>query len=316
MVKQITVQNLDTGQEVFLSAFGDSYYVLDEIDWDLPSVSFAEYELPEQIGSSVYNTTIGTKVPKITGYVVAAQAKEKIQAETWEEYYSKAEKRIEENKKNLNKILNPLHTIRVIAGEYYLEGKVSGLAKYSMTEEENNEVLCKFSFEFKAFNSMFRKIEDEEGNRKFSVTEGMFHFPMVWLQNNTVFGVIGKSKLITITNSGDVSVGAVITIDINGGTAVNPSFFSAEDGAEIKFIREFENGEQLVIDTRKGEEDAYVITAEGEQEDLLGYLSDNSTFVQISQGEGRYGYTAESETDIYMTVSVNFEGEYFYMEGM
>lgn len=316
MVKQITIKNLTTGQEVFLSVFGDSYYVLDEIDWDRPGISFATYELPEQIGSSVYNTAVSTRTPKITGYVVAEKAMEKIQAATWEEYYNKAEETIEENKRLLNKIINPFHVIRVISGEYYIEGKVSNIISYSDTEQENNEILCKFSFEFTAFNSMFRKLEDEEGNRSFSVVKETFRFPMVWTQNNTVFGIIGKSKLITITNSGDVPVGVVITIDILGGTAKNPTFFDANTNESIGFERDFENGEQIVIDTRKGEEDAYVITADGENESLLGYLLTESVFVKIKQGEGQYGYSADEGTETYMNVNVSFAGEYFYMEDM
>ena len=82
MVKKVTLTNSVTKDSIVIDS-KDGYYIIDEIDWDTPSVEMSAYRVPYQIGQSYAGLTVGTRKPTITGYVVAKDVE---QANTWEQY--------------------------------------------------------------------------------------------------------------------------------------------------------------------------------------------------------------------------------------
>lgn len=315
MIDTVTIINMNTGVNINLTKDGYEYFVLDEIDWDEAAITMNTYELPKQIGSTAISVSIGTRKPKITGYVIGLRVNDRLTAGTWKERWDQQEEMIEQNKNILNRVMNPFHILRIVAGEYYLEGRCSTLPKYSKSESENNQVLCKFSVEFECFDPMFKKTEAK--STLFAEKKNKFVFPWVIKKTGNIFGVIEKNKLITVTNDGDVETGAVIEMSISGGEVKNPSFFDATTREQIKIEGTYQDGDKIVIDTNIGNESA-VLIKEGEDQEqvLLGYMTDDSVFVQIKQGEEVYGYTADGGTDVFMSVIVTIEEKFFCIDKM
>lgn len=312
MVNAISISDVDTNEYVNITKYGDEYFVLDSIDWDTAAITMSTYELPKQIGASVVGVAIGTRKPKITGYVVGLRSGDTIGSKTWKEYFEAQQEIIEQNKVTLNRLLNPLRTLRIVAGEYYLEGRVSTLPKYSTSEEENNEVMCKFTVEFTCFNPMFRKLN--ANTILFTEREDKFRFPWVIKKTGNIFGVIIRNSLMTVTNSGDIETGAIIEMIAEGGEVKNPSFFDAETNEMIKIEYTLQSGDRLIINTNTGSESVTVMKEDSGEEVVLGYMTDDSVFVQIKRGLGTYGYSADGETAVFLKVTVTIEEQMFTIE--
>ena len=71
MIQELQIINKVNGQQLSLARDGSTQYVLDEIDWDVPSVSFSTYRVPFQIGVSLSGVELGTRQPSITGYIIS-----------------------------------------------------------------------------------------------------------------------------------------------------------------------------------------------------------------------------------------------------
>ena len=102
MVKKVTLTNSVTKDSIVISS-NDGYYIIDEIDWDTPSVEMSAYRVPYQIGQSYAGLTVGTRKPTITGYVVAKDVE---QASTWEQYWQNCETAVQDKKEELDRIVS------------------------------------------------------------------------------------------------------------------------------------------------------------------------------------------------------------------
>ena len=58
MIQELQIINKVNGQQLSLARDGSTQYILDEIDWDVPSVSFSTYRVPFQIGASLSGVEI------------------------------------------------------------------------------------------------------------------------------------------------------------------------------------------------------------------------------------------------------------------
>ena len=66
--------NTDTQEEIELNKGGNGRFVLDSIDWDMPTIEQETYRVPFQIGKTLEGMTVGTRKPSLVGYVVADTA--------------------------------------------------------------------------------------------------------------------------------------------------------------------------------------------------------------------------------------------------
>ena len=116
-------------------------FIIDTIDWDMPSVSMDSYRVPFQVGTTLSGVTVGTRKPTVTGYITANLEQEEIIGMTWKEYFEKQEKAIQENKMKLDKLISVYQDVLIIVGEYFLKARPTQSPKYSTDISLSNFIL-------------------------------------------------------------------------------------------------------------------------------------------------------------------------------
>lgn len=314
MIDEITIQNMRTGETIVLDKTGDTGLVISEIDWDSASVTNESYRIPFQIGETLSSTVVGTRVPTITGYVVSNNTP--VLGTTWEEYYKAQKEDVENKKDNLNKFISIYDTYRIIAGDFYLEGIPRQPIKYSYDENENNEVLCLFEIELGCYNPTFKCVG---GNTEtFYELINMFHLPM----NPTSSGplVFGERKITTqktINNMGDVSTGMVITIEPLYGSISGFTITNVSTGEQFKITYTMDMDSYIVLNTRLGEEDIYIVDREsGDTQSLISVIDIDSAFLQLQRGENLILCETSNEADGELDVTIEYTERFFNIKEM
>ena len=290
-------------------------FVIDTIDWDMPSVSMDSYRVPFQVGTTLSGVTVGTRKPTVTGYITANLEQEEILGMTWKEYFEKQEKAIQDNKMKLDKLISVYQDVLIIVGEYFLKARPTQSPKYSTDMKENNEVLCYFSLEFECYNPLFYK-----GSKHVNLAaiSGGFHFPLIIPPEKIMFGEIFRRQSINIENNGDADVGCIIRIKANGGVVKNPKIYNVNTNEFLEFDGvTLDNGDYITIKTDIGEENAIkhdISTATDIS--IIGNLKSKSSFFQIKQGSNFYAYSVAEDYVNNIEVSIEFIERYFNLKGM
>ena len=316
MIHKVNVLNVVTNSGIIIDKEGNSPYVLDEIDWDSPSVSMDTYRVPYQVGETPTGVVVGTRKPTIVGYVIADMSTQSVLGMSWTEYYDLQEQAIEESKLALDKVISVYQDVRIEANGYYLDARPTQPPKYSNTESQNNKVLCYFELEFECYKPLFY----QSGKTiNLAMVIGRFHFPLIIPQEKKmIFGEILRRQSINIENSGDSDVGCVITISANGGIVKDPKVYNVNTGEFIGFEGvTLEDGDYIRINTDIGEENAIKHIADtAEDVSVVGSITKGSKFIQIQQGSNFYAYDVGEEYRNNIEVSVMFTEKYFNVRGM
>lgn len=314
MIKQLSIQNMTTN-DILEFVADKPPFIIDTIDWDMPSVSMDSYRVPFQVGTTLSGVTVGTRKPTVTGYITANLEQEEIIGMTWKEYFEKQEKAIQENKMKLDKLISVYQDVLIIVGEYFLKARPTQSPKYSTDMKENNEVLCYFSLEFECYNPLFYK-----GSKHVNLAaiSGGFHFPLIIPPEKIMFGEIFRRQSINIENSGDADVGCIIRIKANGGVVKNPKIYNVNTNEFLEFDGvTLDNGDYITIKTDIGEENAIkhdISTATDIS--IIGNLKSKSSFFQIKQGSNFYAYSVAEDYVNNIEVSIEFTERYFNLKGM
>ena len=312
MVKSIVLTNLKTQDVITISKDGFDY-ILDEIDFDSPAVTLATYRMPFQIGESLSGVTVGTRKPNITGYIVCDTRNVHTSGMTWQDFFDYQEREIEQKKDNLNKLFSIYQDIRIQVGDFYLLGRPSSPPKYSITEKENNEVLCYFTLDVTCFTPVFygssQKID-------LATVTDLFHFPLIIPEGGIAFGSVMRRQSIPITNNGDTKAGCVITIKASGGSVQNPKVYNVNSGEtfELEGVT-LNDGEYIEINTKINEENVTKHTS-NETVSLIGNVKTGSTFLKIEQGANYYSYDFGVGDVNNAEVSIEFTEEFFNIKNM
>lgn len=313
MVEKIKITNLSKNISVELLG-SEGNFILDSIDWDMPSVSMDTYRIPYQVGASLSGLTVGTRQPAITGYVIGIT--ESSLGDTWEDYYKKQLESIEQNKLFLDSVISVYQDVLIEANGYKLKARPTQPPKYSIRQNENNDVLCFFSLGFECYGPMF--YQDSKTNY-LSTIEKMFHFKLIIPQETGVmFGVNKGTNNTVIDNNGDSPVGIVVTFKAATGTVKNPVVYNIETN---KFIGvdgiELFRGDVLTINTETGEESVKLHRAStGEDEIAIGYLLPGSTFLKADIGKSYFAYRVDEGYERNADVSIKITEQYFNIKGM
>lgn len=314
MIKQLSIQNMKTN-DILEFVADKPPFIIDTIDWDMPSVSVDSYRVPFQVGTTLSGVTVGTRKPTVTGYITANLEQDEILGMTWKEYFEKQEKAIQENKMKLDKLISVYQDVLIMVGEYFLKARPTQSPKYSTDMKENNEVLCYFSLEFECYSPLFYK-----GSKHVNLAaiSGGFHFPLIIPPKKIMFGEIFRRQSISIENSGDADVGCIIRIKANGGVVKNPKIYNVNTNEFLGFDGvTLDNGDYITIKTDIGEENAIkhdISTATDIS--IIGNLKSKSSFFQIKQGSNFYAYSVAEDYVNNIEVSIEFTERYFNLKGM
>lgn len=314
MIKQISIQNIETN-EVLEFIADKPPFVIDTIDWDMPSVSMDSYRVPFQVGTTLSGVTVGTRKPTVTGYITAGLESEEVLGMTWKEYFEKQEEAIQENKMKLDKLISVYQDVLITVGDYFLNARPTQPPKYSTDMKENNEVICYFSLEFECYNPLFYK-----GSKLISLAmiSGGFHFPLIIPSEKVIFGEIFRWQSISIENNGDADVGCIIRIKANGGVVKNPKIYNVNTNEFLEFDGvTLDNGDYITITTDIGEENAVKHDISTTTDiSVIGNLKPKSKFFQIKQGSNFYAYYVEEEYINNVEISIEYTERYFNVRGM
>lgn len=318
MIDFITLRNFTRQKSVEVKKDGINF-VLDSIDWDAPSVETNGYRVPYQIGNTLSNVIVGTRKITIIGYIIANTMNIDTHGLTWDEYFKKQKEEIETNKEYLNDMISIYEEILVIVDGYYLEGYPTQPVKYSDTEEENNEVLCKFLVEIECFDPTFYK---DSTMVHLAYTSPVFHFPLILTEDKSdeyvVFGEVHKRQSILIENKGSIDVGCKIVIKAIGGSVTNPKVYNVSTGEYIEFTGiTLSDGETLTITTETGNENAirHSLTRDT-NESVIGHMKPGSDFFNVLRGSYYYAYSASEESMNNIDVTIEFTERFFSIRGM
>ena len=320
MIQELQIINKVNGQQLSLAMDGSTQYVLDEVDWDVPLVSFSEYRVPSQIGVSLYGVEIGTRKPSITGYVVSNVHGMEFLGKGWNEFLEAQLQDVEQKKYELNRVINPLQDIRVIVGDYFIEGRPSSAVKFSNKENENNEVLCMFTIDVNCFSPMFRLNKGKQV--VLAKVQPKFRFPWILKEKGNIMGVISNQKIINVVNNGDCDVGGIIKLEAVGGTVQNPTIFNVDTQEQFMIRLILQEGDYLLINTKIGEENVihhhvnYLSTGKPKDENVIADVIEGSTFLQFKQGSNLYGYSVEHGWNVFVNLTVDMDELFLNLKGM
>lgn len=320
MIQELQIINKINGRQLSLARDGYTQYVLDEVDWDVPSVSFSTYRVPFQIGVSLSGAEIGTRKPSITGYVVSRVHGREFLGKGWNEFLEAQLQDIEQKKYELNRVINPLQDIRIVVGEYFIDGRPSNAVKFSSKEKENNEVLCMFTIDIDCFSPMFRL--DKGKQTVLAKIQKKFRFPWVLKEKGNIMGVLTNQKIVNVVNNGDCDIGGIIKLEAVDGTVKNPTIFNVDTQEQFMIRLTLSEGDYLTINTRVGEESVihhyadYFGTGKPKDENAIGYVLEGSSFLQFKQGSNLYGYSVEEGSEVFVNLTIEMDEQFFNLKGM
>lgn len=274
MIESLILTNTVTLQSVLLDK-DNSYFVLDEADLGTVEGTHHSYKYVSQVGVYIDSTTLEQRTVAISGWVIG---------DTYDG--------LRKNKKILNRLVNPLHTIdAVIQEKYKLTFKPDYSVKYSVSYKENNEVLCKFLIQGTCADPMFTTKDKQSA--LIASTIPKFRFPLVIPQGTGILmGLREPSLLATLNNGGDIDTGLLVTFSCTS-TVTNPSLLNVDTREFIKVNKTMSAGEQIVISTGSGEKYIKGIV-DGVEYNYFKYMDFDSTWLQLHTGENTLKYDADS----------------------
>lgn len=315
MIDSITIVNNDTQESVDFRKDGTSCYVLDTIDWDTIDTELSSYRVPYQIGEFYNGIILGTREPEISGYVIADKRQISKTGITWNQYYELQKESIDNLRQQLERIVTLFSGMTIRTNGYNLDCRLSQPIKYSIKENENNQVLCYFTIYLKCFNPLF--YSDSTFVSLASVND-LFHFPLIFPQGSgVIFGEIQQRASIEIENNGDVDTPCIIKISAIGGVR-NPRVYNVVTGEFIGFSGvTMSAGDIITINTNKGEENAVMhVQSQNRDISLIGNREKGSKFFQIVRGKMSYAYEVNEEDVNNVEVSIEYRQQYINLRGM
>ena len=301
MVQKFDIINLTT-QEKMTFGFEEEEILLDEdsIDWGTVGSKVEKYNFPKQVGYDVSSSRLLDRTIKIVAYVWAGIPYEERKKMTESEYYTKSLEAIEKKKKKLNALINPLNDCRIKLNKFYIEGRPSTSIDYSSKWKENNEILCKATIKIYCTKPLWKM--NYARFIPLATTAPKFRFPLVLKQSGIIMGQKTNYSLVVVNNTGDVEVGAKITLKAMG-EVVNPVFENVYTGLYMRLFHTMQIGEEIVINTS---EDELTVTGvmDGVEYDYIDKWDFDSDFIQFQRGYNVFGYSADNETHTALEIYV------------
>lgn len=317
MIEQIYLQSKDSDEVIEISKNSDTF-LLDYIDWGDVQTQVNSYKLPYQVGENYSGTEIGRRDITISGWILSGITSDEIsQINTYEELYLEENKRIKKNKDKLGKVLNPMKEQRIYIEnkKYYIDVVMSSILKFGVSEEVNNEVMCKFIIYLTSCDALFKSSIQKETSMS-SLKNG-FTFPWRLKKKGNTMGQIIRSKLIKVINEGDISVGGIIEVSPLSLEVLSPKIFIlGRENENISFDIKLINQDKLIINTNKGQEDAYIIRTDRTVETALPYLRKGSNFIQFDAGTLLVGYENLSSLEALMNITIQIDERKFICGGI
>lgn len=275
MVDELIIRNVNKNKSIRLDMNSAQYLIYPgSIDWGTVQVTNNTYKYPNQIGETFSNSTIGKRDISISGWIVG----------TYQEMKFK--------KRELNSLIVVGDTIEVVIESEgrYISCVPSTNVKYSNSESENNECMCKFLIQFESSFPVFQKTSPNVS--LLSNVYGMFSFPLIVKRQGIPLSVRKKSLFTDIINDGVIDVGMYIKLTAIG-TVNYPMIQNIITQEFIKINKIMQFGEEIIIDTRGVKKVTGKIG--NVEEDYMPLLDFDSTFLVARMGINTLTYKTFSD---------------------
>lgn len=203
--------------------------------------------------------------------------------------YIKINGDVEKNRLYLNTFFSTKHKCKIYykngSRNVYIEGYVESNQYTSFTNNEIMQVsiICPNPY-FKNVNEIIDDI---------SKAVAAFHFPFsINIGEPIPFSTLDTSKITNVYNDSESETGVIIEVDFYGSVN-NLIIRNTETGEAFTLNYVFQNGDQIIIDTNKGEKSITLIR-EGISSNIFTSIRKGSTFFQLSIGDNFFSYLADN----------------------
>jgi hypothetical protein len=316
MIESFILENLTLNKKLNFGQNKNYEYLFKDggIDFDVAPAVHNTHTYPTQLGVSISSSKIKERNITIIGYVYY------IITENDKIKYSNLELKnlpyemILQKKKTLNEFVNPLQDIRMLIGDYYIDGRATQSVKYSADEQENNMYFCQFIIYLYCADPMFKKssvIRTSIGG-----SYPLLMFPLVAVKTTgTVISARQNYRNLTIYNEGDAEVGAKITFEAKGEVK-NPRIINNETGEYIRICKTMEKGEKIVVTTLDGNTKGVVGILNSIEENYFRYWDFNNTWIKFQTGTTKLDYDTSDGSDESLIIYIELNPIKFGLEAM
>lgn len=126
----------------------------------------------------------------------------------------------------------------------------------------------------------------------FSDVSSYFEFPFSIDSAGIEISAITTNIRKSIINTGDVDTGVIIELFANG-PVVNPVIYNVLEKTKLKLNFTMQPTDTIIINTNSGEKSVYLIRS-GVTSNALGYMSQDSDWLQLGSGDNVFTYDCES----------------------
>lgn len=292
MIESIVLKNTVLGTEIHINKSTGEYW-LNEVDFGQVESNLHTFKFIDQIGETVYNTTLEPREIQITGWVAG-----------WNEAA------VSRMKQALNHFINPKHLIEAHAHGMKIQFYPRASVRYSPSYEENNEVVSNFLISGYCPYPLFT--DSSEHTVSVAYTERLFKFPLIIPAGEGIMmGVRQPSLIAEIANDGDLPVGYVIEFRAYG-VVENPILTDIGSQKFIRLNKTLQAGETITVDTREGYRR---ITGElnGVKSNYFRYRSFDSSWLSLERGINYLRYNADDGIEV-LEVYIRFEPGYLEVD--
>lgn len=316
IISKFTLINKDNKKSITFgqTVSSECLYKEDGVDWGNAPATHNTFSYLSQLGEYISSTNIRGRDISITGYVYYIPSdNEKIGIPT-SQLNQYCYSRMNKKKELLNQIVNPVQTVRIEIGSYYIEGKPSKSIVYGSNVASNNQYFCSFLISIYCGNPMFRKITLPS-----TVVSGVrpaFRFPLVFPQGKgIIMGIRSNYKLIAIENEGNIPTGGIIRIKCNGAVT-NPTITSLETGEFITVNKTTVEGELIEINTNDGNEKGIKGYINNQELNYFKYWDFDNTWIKFPIGTTMIGFSTKEGDESLLEITITMNPLKYALEDM
>lgn len=211
-------------------------------------------------------------------------------------------------RRGLNAFINPKQRLTIKQNGYQITGVPLHTALYGNSIQVLNEKMCKCLIEVMCDDPLF--LRDQDSTVGISAWDNKLVFPLVFeLADDTmIFGLRADTKTMVVENKGDVPVGALFTF-VATGSVDTPKITNIATQEVIEINSTMGIGDTILVDTRGKIITAELINSSGESDNIINLLSTDRKKMMIPLGEGRFVYSAVTNSDN-LEVTITFSEKF------
>lgn len=138
----------------------------------------------------------------------------------------------------------------------------------------------------------FRDVEDLIST--FGDVSPLFEFPFDMEESGEPISELTPNQRKSIVNAGEIATGVIIKLSAKGNV-VNPTLYNVLAGTQMSFNITLQTSDELIINTNVGSKSVTLLRG-GVESNALGYMSPDSDWFILENGDNLFTYEADSGT--------------------